>query len=585
MMEDVSDDIILTDLAKKAEKIKERIKEMRIEKQKDSDNRQEFYKRLAEILKSHSDFEEEGDEKGWGKYLASIPKPTVSLIEEHIPLDFEHWWIPEITNLKNKKILEYLSRENILSLMFRLRGILIEMYDFEKYDYSRQSFEELSKNIKTPGEEFPLMTFIFSYYPTVFFHSNKEVEDSLDLKSVLSNIDMIDEKQKETLRFILKNLKILVKYIDAFSVYQSFLFYSKKWYRDHLLHAIRVMWMIEKIIGDKGWYQIYQESSKHRLNKLLCDKNYTTENFFNAICNCGGLEKLKDECQRNGLVAGLFHDLMYPVSSLFKEKGARCSCIFRVLPYFVSLVCKKKKIVSNSTKIDAEIENLGKIAIPFFESRFLESELMRTLHKFSQNETINDDQLNSSEIPDLYWNEAKQKIKELQDYYTKRKNEYCEKFLVYSYDHGVLGGTWLRSLPLESRQAIAIHNIKDVKIDSMEMPIAFFLVLSDEAQEWGRWIKSDKNPEEFFVPREKIQWEVDNSKFLVKINFNEKKEEIKKYKPTFNVKKLVDDKFKSLSRLIVPNDLNIVFSIIGLEGEEWRISGSSLGWERKRLDR
>lgn len=546
MMEDVSDEVILKDLEKKSEQIKQSLEKIKLRMQKGKQNQSECWEELKKKL--DSSFIQKGEKKGWAKYLNLIRKPTSSVIEKNFyALSFHHTWVAKITNPENRKTLENLAKENFLSLLLRLREILVEIYDYERYSYPREAFENLSKNIRKSVEDFPLLTFIFSYYPMVFFHPTKEMVDSLDFVSLLKKLDSneINQKQKEMASSILMNLEKLLKYIDAFSVYESFLFYSEKWYRDHLLHSIRVMWMMEKIIWDKRWYQIYKKSADHRLKKLLEGKSYANKISFPDIYshdNEGG--RLENECLRNGLIAGLFHDLMYPVSSLLK----------------------KREIIPSNSKMSTEIENLGKVVVPFLENKFLEDDLQFIIFQW---------------LDDM--DKAKQEIKQLNTCYTNQngKKQLANKFLKHSSDHGVLSGIQLESLPLESRQAIALHNIKNVKIDPMEAPIAFFLVLCDETQEWGRWVKSDKNPEEFFVPCEKIQWEVDNGKFLVKVSFKEKENEIKRYKPNFSVKKLVNDKFKSLSRLIVPEDFEIKFSVIDLEGDETTISGTSCGWKRK----
>jgi hypothetical protein len=535
---------------------------------KDKKNRAQCWNELRKKFDNDQNFIENADKKGWAKYLSSIYETSSSLIEFNpYYLLCEHVRVATITHPKNRKVLENLARENLLSPMLRLREILVEIYDYEKYNYPLKSFKNLLKNKEKSAKGFPLLTFIFTYYPSVFFHPSKEIVDSLDLSSSLSCLshpNVKQDKKGSTIHY-LKDLENLLKYIDAFSAYEPFSFYSEKWYRDHLLHSIRVMWMMEKIIWDKGWYEIYQKSSdqEHRLKKFLECKNYENKLSLPDIYsdfNIGG--RLKNECLRNSLIAGLFHDLMYPVSSFFKKGG-------------IGLI---------PSKMRTEIRNLGKVIVPFFENRFLEGDLRSAIQQYFKYECLKSKERNlrnaMEQCLSLSGDNANQEIERLNDCYKKRKSKdkYVKMFLQNSFNHGVLGGVWLKSLPLESRQAIALHNIENVKIDPMEAPIAFFLVLCDEAQEWGRWIKSDNNPEEFFVPCEKIQWEVGSRKFRVKVSFKEKANEINKYKPEFDVKKLVNDKFKSLSRLIVPEDFKIEFLVIGPKGERVSISCSSSNW-------
>jgi hypothetical protein len=120
----------------------------------------------------------------------------------------------------------------------------------------------------------------------------------------------------------------------------------------------------------------------------------------------------------------------------------------------------------------------------------------------------------------------------------------------------------LEDLPLESNQAIADHNIKDIYVNILEKPISFLLIMCDEIQEWGRFLLDYNN--NYIIPIEQMEYTLTEKSIKVELDFYDKCDEIKSNIQNFDIDRIIDDKYNNLQRLVIPPeiDLNIQFIII-----------------------
>ena len=528
----LSDEVVLEDLEKRsADRIKQPI---RVYEEK----KEELFQELE--LRFEKEFKDSKHESRWGAWKEYLEEMRSKLIERYGEKDkqvvedkfneigryldrLDHvgititsgkgYWLAD----RHNKIVRYISdrsrsdlfaKEGMLSTFYRLLGVIKEIYDHKQYDSTLETLRTCIRERKPP-EGFRLLNFLFTYYPDAIFYRE-------DADKGTASAQYLNE---------------LIHYIDAFALYHPFLYTTSKLYRDHILHHIRVTWLMEKLF--EKWEEVYLESTKRRLEKMLTERSSILDmaDLLGAVK--GQRIRVKFEGTSNAVIAGVFHDLLYPVSSLFNRTD------------FSSMFANR-------------FSDLGKIVVPALENRLLKYLILE--EKLKDQTAVN--------------------AIEYQYRHHGLNLDYIPAFQKQFFDHGVLGAAMLKDLPCEARQAIALTHLKGVKIDLMDTPIAFFLVLCDEAQEWGRWLLSEKK-QEYFSPCDEICLNLTQSEFEVKIDFSKKSEEIIQQKPTFSFETLCYDKFLSLRRLKVPSDANIRirFSLVDPEGE-WEINclGPSFKW-------
>lgn len=316
----------------------------------------------------------------------------------------------------------------------------------------------------------------------------------------------------------------------------------QKLYRDHLIHPVRVAWLMGDLIDN--WYSICEQSAKHRLRQTY-DRSLFPDRFPSGwpedIGRIGrGQTRLKSCCRAASITAALFHDIY---------AGTEGSCSLS----------------------EDDLDSLSRPFNPFLEYKFPRGDLASLLADgFTQDleplvpvrEMVMQATNRLCEA-----NESRPAKTEWKDAFTKPK---CRE------DHGVRSAAQLVSLSTEARQAIALHNLFDdcvARIDLMEAPVAFFLVLCDEAQEWGRWVRKKSN-EEYSVLTEKCILEIDEKRFHVSLDFSNVETDELAF--TFCFNKLVNDKKRNLDRLTIPSleelaDLSISYSLKNTDGESTTI--------------
>ena len=386
-------------------------------------------------------------------------------------------------------------------------------------------------NHKPDAENLPLLELCWLMFPDVFFSENDVVEFANDAQKIDSffksqhdrNKQKIVEKLKHTqarLDFILF-LSCLLK--DFPVVHRSL--YHRKWYRDHLLHSIRVAWLMDKTI--RKWEKHYLASAKYRLEKLLLfagkDKISAEEIAFNATYLSDNIS-LGIVARRYAQIAGFFHDIGYDENLV-------------------------NKCVSGSGvgQLDENVSmELAGLSVPALEDPF--GTYLRMHNELKVDLAASDHEFNiNSNYKKIFQQEA-----------TK--------------DHGVFAATKLQSFPIEARQAIALHNLKTPKVNFLEHPIAALLLLCDEAQEWGRSIRCDKgkHAEDFFVPVDSVQYEITENEFRFEIDLSQKAGSICRCKCDYDERILIEDKLKNLKRLILPKELGLTVEYVIIDRNQTR---------------
>ena len=174
--------------------------------------------------------------------------------------------------------LEEIAKEGLIASFYRLVGMLEELYDYEQYYLHLSHLKYSIKERKPPEKNFPLTSFIFTFYTGVFFCSSY-IFDVIEFKGCATNIDNDENKKKVLSHFTF--LKTLLHYLDAFALYHPLLYLTGKWYRDHLLHSIRVTWLMDQLF--EAWKNYYLRSAEYRLKYLLSRCDTYVASLYNLL--------------------------------------------------------------------------------------------------------------------------------------------------------------------------------------------------------------------------------------------------------------------------------------------------------------
>jgi hypothetical protein len=399
-------------------------------------------------------------------------------------------------------------------------------------------------NLVPPGEAFALAQLLWCAFPEALSWS-KHFHDSVDMDYCLEKGETsIVMGQMEAAARLLDSLNKLAstqikKYNDAAA--------QNKFYRDHLIHPVRVAWLLETLFRNWGW--IYEQSAREKLRQtynISPSGDQLPSGWPDSVDNVGRDQtRVGSACRAASLTAALFHDmnagtigacslsvdgvdsLSRPVNPFIEDKFARIDLEFHLKSGFLS---------DRGPNFDAK--DLVTLAV----DRLLES--------------------NKARLPKAEWRSV---------------------FECSLNDHGVRAAAGLPNLPPEARQAIALHNLFETNvatIDLMEAPVAFFLVLCDEAQEWGRWVRKSA-PGEYSVLVDKGDLQIDNKCFHVSFDFSNDMNGTLAI--PFDFSRLVNDKWNNLRRLTIPNglDLSISYSLKCIKGDLKTITWSrDTGWKK-----
>lgn len=172
------------------------------------------------------------------------------------------------------------------------------------------------------------------------------------------------------------------------------------------------------------------------------------------------------DVQKTWLLASLLHDHAIPISHMFE-----------IAPLICGMLEKKKCDELYKKALRAQRKTLWLTYKRLFSKR-LSSVYRNFFESNSKDKEKHLEKLVSKEMSRIgLWEAAKNRFDQL--------------------DHGVLGAANIigrfKNSPLDknvenSAKAIAVHNLKGVRISFRKDPLAFLLVLCDELQEWGREI-------------------------------------------------------------------------------------------------
>jgi hypothetical protein len=246
--------------------------------------------------------------------------------------------------------------------------------------------------------------------------------------------------------------------IRALPDFESFLYSTsvKKYYRDHTEHQLRVA-----VLGD---FLLEQDLEQGVLLKIIAELTETDENL------------IKDKIW---WVTGLIHDIGYPLSKM--TTAVNWSLVNQILKCYPHLDLQVVPMEISLLNDSAQREYVAML------EEGLSKEARALIRRGAG--------FNCESVP----------VPEAQTFWSEEKGH--PEFTFTSkigLDHGVIGAVnLLKSLGtpeeikenideytgyLMAAQAIALHNfkerLKDFTFD--ENPLAFFLVLIDEMQEWGR---------------------------------------------------------------------------------------------------
>lgn len=425
------------------------------------------------------------------------------------------------------------------------------IHAFYKNNLHQEVYSDLVNKLRPEAKAQPilLLELYLIMHPEVFFISQNCHDNTKFYNFIISdNINQAIEHGKY--------LGKLASQLDHFSDKHQKLFDLDIFYRDHLAHSIRVTWLMMKLI--KKWRDLYLRSAIYRISSLLFQNNILDCDFnkiHKKLCNALDKHYLSNVGWRNAFIAGIFHDV-YLVEEM------------------------EDKHVQIGTK---HITELSKIRIPSLDSKFAKADLELSLMDILEP--------GEEEEYDAVSCRAKSTKKEVEEAYDSTKPDDKFSTLLNSNlnDHGVIAAVKLEEMPYESLQAIALHNLFETniehKIDLYEHPIAFFLILCDEAQEWGRWVSS-KTPGEFIVPADNIKLYIDKDTFLITLDLSQNADQITNTKVKFDLNILIEEKRRNLERLTIPDEvhLNIEFNIVDTANNRHRIfySQSDKKWEYKQ---
>ena len=390
-------------------------------------------------------------------------------------------------------------------------------------------------NLVPPGNAFALPQLLWCIFPEALSWS-KHFHDSVDVDHCLEKGETsLVMSHFEAVTRLLDNLEKLAptqikKYKDAAA--------QNKFYRDHLIHPLRVAWLMETLIENWGW--IYKRSAREKLRQTYNDSpsgDQFPSGWPKSVDSVGrDQSRLGSAGRAASVTAALFHDM---------HSGASGAC---------------------SLSVDSA-DSLSRLVNPFIEYRFARSDL-----EFHLKSGFYSDHAPFFDAKDAV-TAAVDRLRE-SNKARPPKAEWSAAFNCSLSDHGVRAATELANLPPEARQAIALHNLFETNvatIDPMEAPVAFFLVLCDEAQEWGRWVGKSA-PGEYSVLVEKGDLEINNKCFHVSFDFS--KAMTGTLAVSFDFDRLVHDKETNLRRLTIPNDLDlsISYSLKNVKGRPKTIS-------------
>ena len=310
-----------------------------------------------------------------------------------------------------------------------------------------------------------------------------------------------------------------------------------KFYRDHLIHPLRVAWLMETLIRNWGW--IYEQSAKDKLKQTYSTSssgNQFPSGWPASVYGIGrDQSRLGSAGRAASITAALFHDM---------HAGTPGAC---------------------SLSVD-DLESLSRPVSPFLDYEFARRDLEWELG----NGFVSDQgpYVETRPLVDRAVDRLRESNRE-----QPTKAEWTTALNASQTDHGVRAAAELANLSTEARQAIALHNLfktNVAKIDLIEAPVAFFLVLCDEAQEWGRWARR-KAPGDYSVLVEKGYIEIGKGCFHVTYDFSNVKTAELAFKFDFN--QTIKDKKRNLDRLTIPNelDLHVSYSLKDSNGDSTTI--------------
>jgi hypothetical protein len=310
---------------------------------------------------------------------------------------------------------------------------------------------------------------------------------------------------------------------------------------------------LEKLFEE--WKQYYLISIEKRFHRFLTEKSiFSNPKYINPFVHnaiyCDNSNIYTSVGKRIAFISGIFHDAAYPFSQLNIDDA------------------------NSQNRVSEQFKEFLIDEIPLLENRF----------------ALNTYQLSVRSrcffIDDFYdnLNFLKSQFSRIQDEYAEQKinsdnYEICKKNIS---DHGILTALNLIGIPIEARQAICFHNLINFHIELFTDPIAFFLVLCDEAQEWGRCLKdASKN---VLIPLSEIKLEMNEEEFNVQIDFNDEDKCNKLEEIDFQIEKMLVEKYKNLSRLYISDDkykskISIQF-VINYRKKEYRIYYKDGSWRK-----
>jgi hypothetical protein len=362
----------------------------------------------------------------------------------------------------------------------------------------------------------------------------------------------------------------------------------EKFFRDSVYHQIRTAWFMRRFftyyaygitspIFESHFKRIYRDTSEiildailRKIKKTFLDSEVIS-NYFDVFWDWNCDTHLYSSWHRLLTLSGLYHDM--GMLMLLHHQKRVDSCLYPLQARFLDQFSlqlddekwKEQELIRISCTEPVILND------KFLSDDFFHSFIIRNFESQSKKISLN---IFQSIWEDNFVNKKSPFFdSELFDEIYKSVSSVSNKSIKSG--HGVIGALLLDKLPLQCRQAIAIHDRPNFKVRFDRYPIAFLLILADELQDWNR----------HFIEGGRHRDSIDNVVVSCYWDIKERGEPYKEY--VFSVtldysnikndvfKKIVQSKYLNLKRLL-PACVNGIFypmvriTMIG-DNNEYRI--------------
>lgn len=350
----------------------------------------------------------------------------------------------------------------------------------------------------------------------------------------------------------LKEIENWISLIESLPSFEDIIGIANREARDHLFHALRVGWL-GKILAAHLVLQIpVFELARKKLENLSL-KSCCAKTMNGILQYLDGFLYPRLEIMEHALLGGLFHDLAYPLETL---------------PTILKLLTPLGKLQMPPVDDPRVNTVLRRLSLDWCSLLLTEDSLAKYMIYFLWiQHLVREHNLESLEAIMNVDLRLKQTIGEENGaLHESLRNEYCKS----RKSHAILGAL-NECLPLILRAAIARHHLINQKVSFGNDPVAFFLILADEIQEWER----------FTIPElGRRQWLIDDVRLRIECHLPK---EVGCTLAEWRASKCVDLQNLQINQ---EKDINVVISFLPEKNREAINSWPSKGeWETEVVKR